>query len=423
MKCDDVRYRFILLADDELPAEEAVAVRAHLADCEACGTAWRESGDLVAELHSYEPPGAPPGLRARIALALDTVDESKLGRAGSRRSPWEAAAFYLAAAAVLVMAIAVVSFLSRSGRGGMVAQAPSTYAPPVSTPAIPPGATVAAPAPTPPGTPANEAKAVDEAIKKLKEAQEKKALAERERTLLTTPPAPPTWTAETRGGEPSGKPDGTFAVGEPETLGTTAKPPTHPTVIDLSFLPPEKPTTGAAANGVVEIVAREDVSHAVVTATGDAGLTIGKQGGVVYEGPLHAGESVRVPVPMGASTPGSHEINLNVTSDAPGGNAQLKVFVPGFVTQPASKPAPTSADKPVNLVFQNAPIRQALMDIAKQAHLRLEIPEGLATERISRDVRGVPARAALRAVAEAGAYQITEDKGVFRVSRAANADH
>jgi hypothetical protein len=75
----------------------------------------------------------------------------------------------------------------------------------------------------------------------------------------------------------------------------------------------------------------------------------------------------------------------------------------------------------VSLVFQNAPIRQALMDVARQGRLRMEMAEGLGAERISRDVRGVPARAAFRAIAEAGGYEVTERDGVFHVARRAGA--
>jgi len=420
MDCDAVRGRLVLLAEGELPAEDALAVRAHLGECAACAAARRETEGLAATMRSWGPPPALAGLRERLAVALDAVDGSKLP--GSRRSPWETAAFYVAAAAVLVLAFALASLLPRPGGEGLVAKAPSALVQPTpgmaSGPKGPPSAVVA-PGPAA-ATAGDEAKAVEEAIKKLQEAQKKKELADRERALLT----PPSGTGIS-GPEPglNGKPPGTFGVPESETPGGPTKAPTRPTVIDLSFLPPESPATGATANGVVEIVSREDIPHTVVRATGDEGLAIDKRDGVLYEGPLRAGESVRVPLPMVASTPGSHEINLSVDSDAPGGNARLKVFVPGFVRQPAAKPAADAADRPVSLVFQNASIRQALMDIANQGHLRLEMAAGLGTERISRDVRGVPARAALRAVAEAGGYTVTEKDGVFSVSRGGDTRH
>jgi hypothetical protein len=63
------------------------------------------------------------------------------------------------------------------------------------------------------------------------------------------------------------------------------------------------------------------------------------------------------------------------------------------------------------------------MDIARQAGLRLEMAEGLGTEKVTQDVRGVPARAALRAVAEGGGYQVEEANGVFRVTRGSAADN
>jgi len=156
----------------------------------------------------------------------------------------------------------------------------------------------------------------------------------------------------------------------------------------------------------------------VVTAEGDEGLRIGKPDGVLYRGPLRAGETVRVPLPMVASKSGSHELEIGVESAAPGGSSKLKVFVPSFSSAPAPRPETSAGDQPVSLVFKNVPIRQALMDIGRQAKLRVEIPEGLGAERISRDVRGVPAKAALRAIAEAGGYSVTEAEGVYTIKRA-----
>jgi hypothetical protein len=158
----------------------------------------------------------------------------------------------------------------------------------------------------------------------------------------------------------------------------------------------------------------------VVSATGDEGLTIDKPDGTLYAGPLRAGETLRVPVPMTASQDGLHEIRIQVQSDAPGASTDLKAFVPNFRggSREAPRAGASPADKPVNLVFKNAPVRQALLDIAKQAGVRLDMAEGLGAERISQDVRGVPARAALRAVAESGGYRVEETGGVFKVTRA-----
>jgi len=221
-------------------------------------------------------------------------------------------------------------------------------------------------------------------------------------------------------GAPPGTRPGTFATpplgGEP-----SVQPPKAPTQIDVNFRPPDQPLVGVGVYGVVEVAARDSLPRVVVTAGGDEGLAINKPEGMLYVGPLKAGETLRIPVPMTASKAGLHEIGIRVESDAPGGTTDLKAFVPNFRTSDAPKPvAPAGpADRPVNLVFKNASVRQALLDIAKQAGLRLEMAEGLGAERTSQDVRGVPARAALRAVAETGGYQVDEVGEVFRVTRTA----
>lgn len=234
MTCDAVRDRLVLWADDDLPAQEALAVRAHLAECPACAAVRREVERLTAELHGEPLPAVPEGLRDRIGLALDAVDGSRFAGA-RRRSPWETAAFYLAAAAVIALVLEAAAFLSQSGTGVRVAQTPTTPVPlpqpSVPTTSAPPALAPAAAAPTPAG----EQQAVAEAIKKLEEAQRKQELANRERALLGSSP-PPAGVREPTTGPGSGKPPGTLAAGGAGT--EELRTPTRPVAIELSFVPP-----------------------------------------------------------------------------------------------------------------------------------------------------------------------------------------
>jgi hypothetical protein len=293
--------------------------------------------------------------------------------------------------------------------------------------------TVGAPAGTeaPVDPKAEEARAeaaVRAANERITALQAKEALKSRDGELMWPRDMGPGRSTGTSGadasvpGEPPRSVPGTFSAGDGPAAPTVIGP-TGPTSIELGFRPPEDPVTGKAVSGVVEITARETLPRVTVTATGDAGLEIGKPGGVLYDGPARAGETVSVPLPMTASAPGLHEVEIKVQSDVPGGNTEIKAFVPNFRSEPAPAPRTNAADKPVRLVFRNAPVRQALMDIARQAGLRLEMAEGLGTEKVTQDVRGVPARAALRAVAEGGGYQVEEANGVFRVTRGSAADN
>ena len=432
MNCGVVRDKMNLAAEGELPAEEMLVIRAHLAECEACGAAYREVLRLVDDLRSLPRPKPPVGLRARIGLALNAVDEAEAAERTGVRSLWEVAGPYLAAAAVIAIAFALATLVSRPHFMRQVARAPAGMTSPVESPGdgktglpveAPESAITQPPAGKADSPDARSAAAVAEANRRIREAQEKEAMKGRDRQPWPPDLAPGRSKGPGEGppGEPSGTRPGTFRA---PLWGEKAIPaPKVPTQIDVSFRPPSEPVVGATVNGIVELSARDGIPRVVVTASGDPGLTIDKPGGVVYSGPLRAGETMRVPVPMTASQGGLHEVSIDVESDAPGGNTNVKAFIPNFRTggAPAPPPAtPSPADKPVNLVFKNAPVRQALLDIAKQAGLRIEMAEGLGRERISQDVRGVPARAALRAVAEEGGYQVDEAGGVFKVTRAAS---
>ena len=425
MNCTTVLEKLSLVSENELPAEEMLFVRAHLAECQACGAAYRDMTRLVGDLRRLPRPTPPADLRARIDLALDVVDEAE--QRAKSRSVWELVGPYVAAAAVIAMAFGLATVLSRPRHGGQVARVPANVTQSAEWPA---GAEAAAPEVS--GTPVAGSRspeekagaAVEAANRRIREFQDRQAMKGRDEEGLW----PPGLESGRDLGAPVGPPaprgtrPGTFAVdtGEP-----AIEPLRTPTQIDVSFLPPDEPMVGRSVHGVVKVSARDTIGRAVVTASGDEGLAIDKPDGVLYSGPLRAGEEMRVPLPMTASTGGLHEIHVRVESDAPGGNTDLKAFVPNFRSsaEPAPGPSSTPADKPVNLVFKNAPVRQALLDIAKQAGLRIEMAEGLGAEKVSQDVRGVPARAALRAVAEQGGYQVDEAGEVFTVTRASGGNH
>jgi hypothetical protein len=437
MNCRAVQDKLSLAIEGELPADELLVVRAHLAECDACGAAYRDMTRLVEDLRSLPVPKPPAALRPRIRVALDAVDAAEAAERTRRQSPWELVGPYLAAAAVIAVAFTLATLLSRPHFGRQVARAPARMSRPVESPkgdeAVP---TVAAPGPqgavpAPGGGPPDKRtdEAVAEASRRIRELQEKEALKSRDGELLWPPdlePGRPGAAGTPSAGlmapaAPTGTRSGTFST--PTDVGPIISMPRGPTAIDVSFRPPDDPVVGQTVFGVVELSARESLPKVDVTATGDAGLTIDKAGGALYSGPLRAGETTRVPVPMTASKTGLHEIEIKVASDAPGGSTDLKAFVPNFHGEAEPPRAAASpADKSVNLVFKNAPVRQALLDIARQAGLRIEMAEGLGSERITQDVRGVPARAALRAVAEEGGYELEEAGGVFKVTRATSTN-
>ncbi|MGQ9729918.1 MAG: anti-sigma factor family protein [Candidatus Zipacnadales bacterium] len=430
--------RLTALAEGELPAEEALQVRAHLAECAECGTAWREVTALLEELHRLPVPQPPVDLRPRITMALNGVEVDRFGHhLPGHRSLWEITGPYLAAAAVIALAFALATVLTKPRSTGRVARVLEQTAEPSLT--QPPEAEGKAKVstterkPTALSTKEQEAaEAARQASKAIQDLQEREAMLAADEALLwpeQTEPGHAEGVAshlEMAGGtaqgglaEPPGTTPGTFSA----PLETTGKvqSATAPTQIEIRFRPPAEPLVGQTVYGHAEISAQETLASATVSATGDSTLAIDKPGGVLYEGPLRAGETVTVPVPMTASKAGLHELAIKVEADAPGAHTEVKAFVPNFREAAEPRPQPSPADKPINLVFKNTPLRQALLDVAKQAGLRLEMAEDLGHERVSRDVRGVPARAALRALAEAGGYVVEEVNGVFRIRQASES--
>lgn len=440
MECSAAQDRLSLLADDDLPAEEVLAVRSHLAECRQCARAHQDIDRLSRELRLLPQPPVPADLRSRIGRALDREAPAVAATRESGRSVLATVAPYLAAAAVIALAFGLVSFLAPP-RHQASRVAKSAVPLTESTRASAARESTEGPAATPaedkasepaPNSATDEADAVRKAVAAIEKLQKDRQLRERDDELLRG--LPPALDGTPGGGIVTIRPYGEAGAPgagskPPRTFGgrdepVPPAPPAEPTIIDIRFLPPDSPAVGSAAQGVVEVSSREAIPEVLVTATGDEGLAIDKPGGVLYRGPLQAGEAVRVPLPMVASKSGSHEVSIDVESDAPGGDTQLKVFVPSFKSAPPARPETSPGDKPVSMVFKNTPIRQALMDIARQAALRIEIPEGLGTERISRDIRNVPAKAAVQAIAESGGYTVTEADGVFKVGRksAGNSD-
>ncbi|MBM3472224.1 MAG: hypothetical protein FJX75_02985, partial [Armatimonadetes bacterium] len=313
MNCGTVREKMSLVAEGELPAEELLVIRAHLAECGACGAAYRELRQLVEDLRSLPRPRPPVGLRARIGLALDAVEEAEATERTVVRSLWEVAGPYLAAAAVVAIAFGLATLVSRPHSRGQVARVPMGVTNAVESPkeGLPaaPGPNVTPPTASKMGpSDAQSDATVADANRRIREAQDKAAMQGRD-AKQPWPPELGTGRSSGVGGaptEPLGTRENTFRapVDGQETIPTL----NVPTQIDVNFRPPSEPVVGTSVSGTVEVSARDSIPRVLVTASGDEGLTIDKPGGVLYSGPLRAGDVVRVPVPMTASQAGLHEV-------------------------------------------------------------------------------------------------------------------
>jgi anti-sigma factor RsiW len=62
----ETKALFIALADEELPAEKAEAVRTHLDGCGECQQGWQRYSSTVLRLRGVEKEKAPPALASRV---------------------------------------------------------------------------------------------------------------------------------------------------------------------------------------------------------------------------------------------------------------------------------------------------------------------------------------------------------------------
>ncbi|MBW3540864.1 MAG: zf-HC2 domain-containing protein [Planctomycetes bacterium] len=138
MNCSEVQSRLVELVYDELSADEAGALRAHLAACEACRGSHREllfGRRLLDEVPADERP---------VSLAAQPLLTALAQRAQRSRRRWRRLAAAAVAAAV-AMAIVLVAGLRVEVRAASVVIAWDERAEPVAAPPAlsPPGPGVA----------------------------------------------------------------------------------------------------------------------------------------------------------------------------------------------------------------------------------------------------------------------------------------
>ena len=103
MTCDDVERLGGAYADGELDLEQALAVEAHVAQCQACAARLQAGQDLTRALRSAPYFKAPAGLAARIRARTSPA-------AGAPSKSWLLSRPWLMAAASVAVAVLGVTF-------------------------------------------------------------------------------------------------------------------------------------------------------------------------------------------------------------------------------------------------------------------------------------------------------------------------
>ncbi len=400
--------------------ETTSAAASHVAECPTCAEAFAAFRQTVRDLRSLPMVAPPAHLPGRIARALD---EAPAPRAAGW-ALWQPLTAGLSMAACLCLLLWAVVLhpvnVSPLPVGSQMAyQAPSATTPAALPSASPSGAPTAA---TPASRPARAMSRRGYAGPRfVARPPARPGTAARTQPpsfgswgerLAQLPPMPASSGGPTpAAGDGSGKPAGTFAASDP----VTPEAPLHrqPGTVTLAFTPPLDKTVGEAVVGELTVSGQ---AEAMITlrVTGERGLRVtNAHGGVVYEGPLRKGETLKVPLRLLAWRAGDHQLRAQMESDVPGVAADLKITLAGFVGEMGK-----NGEAEVSLTFHETPARRAIRQLAAAAGARVVVHGDLEPKAVTLDFSaGVPFAAALRILCDDCGYRIQERDGVYHIVR------
>lgn len=287
---------------------------------------------------------------------------------------------------------------ARSGRGS-VAPAPPAPAP------------VETPAPAPAVAELDDAAVADEGATSDVEGTVRSAARGGPPGPAGSPEARATgMTAEATRGT-GGAPSRTLTLPPPVYLDAgagTAMKMGEGTPFTVAVTPPHEPVTGRVVPATIRIETEADVARARVTVAGSDDLELIGLGadGVVFEGPLEAGQETVLSVRMMARSAGVQSLTMRVRSTDPVVDTQLDVGMGDF-----AEPVP-AAECPVTFNFVGTPIRVAVGEIVRQSGMNVIVDPGCGNVTVTlRTDDPLPAAAALRLVVEAAGCTVTEHDG------------
>ena len=217
--------------------------------------------------------------------------------------------------------------------------------------------------------------------------------------------------AAATGSESANKPAGTFAASDqtPDRSGPPLQPREGP--LQLAFMPPAERAVGVPVVGELTIASQAEC-EATVLVEGRRGLRIANAPeGVLYQGPLRLGQTLKLPVRLVAGKPGSQRLRIRLVPSVPLASADLDILVPGF-TGEALRPG----EAIVNLRFRNAPLDRAIRRMAAEVGARVVIHDDVERELVTYDFSaGVPLVAALRILCDAAGCRVEERDGVYHI--------
>ncbi|MGD9498194.1 MAG: zf-HC2 domain-containing protein [Armatimonadota bacterium] len=173
----------------------------------------------------------------------------------------------------------------------------------------------------------------------------------------------------------------------------------------VSFMPPHLRVAGSVVPATITVETEKDVARVQVAVRGTGALELVGAGedGLLYDGPLSAGQKQVLSVRMLARQPGQQSLTIRLRSTDPVVDTRLAVRMGEF-------PAPTDpALRSVTFAFTDTPLRGAVEEIVRQSGLRVRIDAAAEARAVTISAPDpIPAGAALRSVAAAAGCTVRE---------------
>lgn len=178
----------------------------------------------------------------------------------------------------------------------------------------------------------------------------------------------------------------------------------------VSVMPPHRRIAGTIVPATITVETEEDVARARLTVEGSATLELVNIGldGVLYDGPLAAGQRTVLSLRMLAREPGAQSITMRLRSTDPIVDTRLEVRMGEFVM-----PVPPE-QRTVTFDFTDTPVREAIDSLVRQSGLRVVIDQRIDQRAVTIAAPDpIPAAAAVRSIAAAAGCAVREADGAL----------
>jgi len=186
----------------------------------------------------------------------------------------------------------------------------------------------------------------------------------------------------------------------------------------VRFIPPQLRQVGQPVTSAVVLTADKSLPEvAVRVETRRQMRLLHCEDGYIYRGPLAAGEPKQVEFKLVAQQQGTQRLRVSVETPVSGLEAQMEVILPGFetgVVQPPQDPL----GEPITVIFRETPLRQALLQIARQGRVNLVLGSGVSGERVTYSCIDTPGGSVIRILADNYGYRVEFQDDTYYISGA-----